>query len=69
MDAFVISSLSKIKRGATLFLKNNEKVLFIKYHGFMLTVLGDNGLRNISYHNICADKLAEMYSDEYDYAG
>lgn len=68
MDAFVISSLTKIKRGATLFLKNNEKVLFIKHHGTMITVLGESGLKNISYHKLDVDYLAKKYFDQYDYA-
>lgn len=67
-NKYVLSSLSKLKRGTSLILKNDEKVLFVKHHDSMLTVLGLNGLRNISYHEIAVDKMADMYSDEYLYA-
>lgn len=68
MDSYVSSLLTHLKRGTLLRLITGEKVLFVKKHGTMITVLGDAGLKNVSYHHICTDNLAMMYSSEYCYA-
>lgn len=66
-DSYI--SVSKLSRGAKLFLKNNEEVLFVKKHGTMLTVAGTAGLKNVSYSQINIDKTSDYYCDYYLNAG